>query len=154
MCKPVVEPPFSTCLAVYRVVGNRAIFCFDVIQVPDAVRRQIDSAVGIGQNLIAYATGRELKNKLDGSLVIDSSNLPEPTRDTIQLATLAIDAGGQDAQRALPNAAALIAQQTQLAVAAAERSQWDLTLTNFAMFRCCGSMAVQTSRCQNNKRGY
>jgi hypothetical protein len=87
-----------------------------------SIRTQIEGAVRIGQNLIAYATGRELKDKLDGRLVIDASNRPEPSRDSIQLATLAIDAGGQEARRALPNAAALIAAKTEVPIAAAPQS--------------------------------
>ncbi len=84
-----------------------------------SIRSQIDGAVRIGQNLIAYATGRELKDKLESRLVIDGSDLPEPTREAIQLATLGIDAGGQEASRALPNAAALITAQTELSINAA-----------------------------------
>ncbi len=85
---------------------------------PKKIRSQIDGAVGIGQNLIAYATGRELKDKLDGHLVIDAAIPPAPARDTIQLATLAVDAGGQEARRALPNAATLIATKTDLPITA------------------------------------
>jgi len=86
-----------------------------------SIRAQIDGAVRIGQNLIAYATGRELKDKLENRLVIDSSDLPQPSRDAIELATLAIDAGGQEARRALPNAVALIVAQTEVPISAAPK---------------------------------
>ena len=90
-------------------------------QISNSVRAQIEGAMRLGQNLIAYATGRELKNKLEGRMVIDQSRVPEPTRNSIQLATLAIDAGGQEARRALLNAAALIAAQTEIEINAAPR---------------------------------
>jgi len=74
--------------------------------------------VRIGQNLIAYATGRELKDKLDSALVINADSLPPPNRHSIPLAMLALDAGGEEASRALPNAAALIAAKTELPLSA------------------------------------
>jgi hypothetical protein len=83
-----------------------------------AIRAQIDGAVRIGQNLIAYATGRELKDKLAGAMVIDARDAPPPTRDSVRIASLALDAGGQEARRALPNAAALIAAQTEQPITA------------------------------------
>ncbi len=84
-----------------------------------SIRAQVDGAVGVGQNLVAYATGRELKDKLESRLVIDGSDLPEPTRNSIQLAALAIDAGAKDARRALPNAATLISARLELSISAA-----------------------------------
>ena len=114
--KHVVEPQSSMFLPACHVVGNKVICCFARDQVRSRFALQVDGAVRIGQNLIAYATGRELKDKLEGRTVIDSSDAPEPTRNSIQLATLAIDAGGQEARRALPNAAALIASQTELSI--------------------------------------
>ena len=87
-------------------------------QGPRNVRSQIDAAVRIGQNLIAYATGRELQDKLDGRLIIDATDAPEPQRDAIQLAMLGVDAGGQEARRALPHATSLIAAKTDLPLTA------------------------------------
>jgi hypothetical protein len=84
-----------------------------------AVRRQIDAAIRVGENLIAYATGRELKDKLDQRVVLEGAPPPVATRNAIQLAMLALDAGGQEAHRALPNAAALIAARVPITVSAA-----------------------------------
>lgn len=68
----------------------------------------IEMAARLGQNVIAYATGRELQDKLDGRLVVR----PDATSDisqrgVIDLARLAVDAGGREARRALPNLAAI-----------------------------------------------
>lgn len=71
-------------------------------------RKNISNAVRIGQNIIAYATGRELKDKLQRRTLLGGSILEETSRGAIRLASLAIDAGGKDARRALPNAAAII----------------------------------------------
>lgn len=87
----------------------------------EAVRRQIDGGLRIGKNLIAYATGRELKDKLDQRVVLSGETLPEARRGSIQLAMLALDAGGQEARRAVPNAASLIAARLPVAIVAAPR---------------------------------
>lgn len=81
------------------------------------VRSQITGAIRVGQNLIAYATGRELKDKLEQRMVL-KGEAPEPKRNTIQLATLSLDAGGQEARRALPNVASLIANNLPVSIAA------------------------------------
>jgi hypothetical protein len=84
-----------------------------------AARQQVDAAVRIGENLIAYATGRELKDKLEQRVVIQGAKLPPPARGAIRLAMLALDAGGNEARRALPNAAAIISQRIPMPITAA-----------------------------------
>ncbi|TWT82597.1 hypothetical protein CA13_40600 [Planctomycetes bacterium CA13] len=86
--------------------------------VPNKVRGQIDLAVRIGENVIAYATGRELKDKLEKRNILDAGNLQEPTRGTIQIAMLSLGAGGEEARRAIPNVAALIRQQVKIDIIA------------------------------------
>lgn len=79
-------------------------------------RTQIETAIRIGENVIAYATGRELKDKLERRFVIAGDALPELPRGTIRLAMLGIDAGGQEARRALPNATALIGARVPIPI--------------------------------------
>ncbi len=81
-----------------------------------AAQAQVDTAVRLGENVIAYATGRELKDKLESRFVIGGESDVELTRGTIQLAALGIDAGGQEARRALPNAASLISSRVPLSI--------------------------------------
>ncbi len=83
-----------------------------------AARSQVDASVRIGENLIAYATGRELKDKLEQRLVLDAADVDSSMRGTIQLGMLAIDSGGQEARRALPNAAALMSTRLPIRVSA------------------------------------
>lgn len=72
----------------------------------------IEMAARLGQNVIAYATGRELKDKLDGRDVVrPSGQLPQDQRGAIALARLALDAGADEARRALPNLVAIAGQQ-------------------------------------------
>ena len=84
-----------------------------------SARKQIDAAIRIGENLIAYATGKELKDKLDQRVVLQGAAPPQASRDAIQIAMLALDAGGQEARRALPNAASLIAARVPITISAA-----------------------------------
>ncbi|MEM1067429.1 MAG: DUF4159 domain-containing protein [Planctomycetota bacterium] len=83
-----------------------------------AARSQIDTAVRIGENMIAYATGRELKDKLQQRLILQASDIDASARGSIQLGMLGIDAGGQEARRALPNAASLMSSRLPIQVAA------------------------------------
>jgi hypothetical protein len=83
----------------------------------DPVRRQIDHAVRIGQNIVAYATGRELKDKLDAQIVLQAEPMDAASRGTTRMARLSVGAGGEDARRALPNVATIIRNQTEVAVA-------------------------------------
>ncbi|TWT54003.1 Prenyltransferase and squalene oxidase repeat protein [Rubripirellula amarantea] len=81
-----------------------------------SVQQQVETALGIGENVIAYATGRELKDKLDQRFVIRGGEVPKPNRGATQLASLAIDAGGQEARRALPNAVSLIDARVPISI--------------------------------------
>ena len=85
----------------------------------EKINGQIDAAVRIGENVIAYATGRELKDKLEQRVVLDGQSQGQPLRGDVRLAMLALDAGGEEARRALPNASALIAARVPMRISAA-----------------------------------
>jgi hypothetical protein len=82
----------------------------------DPARLQIDHSIRIGQNILAYATGRELKDKLDDQIVLQADAMDATDRGTTRIARLDVGAGGEDARRALPNASTIIRNQTQIAV--------------------------------------
>ena len=88
----------------------------------DAVRDKIGTAVRIGQNIIAYATGRELKDKLQQRTVLGGSVLEATARGAIRLAMLGVDAGGQEARRAMPNAAGIIGRRIPIKLSVAPES--------------------------------
>tara|TARA_R110002049_G_scaffold27321_3_gene94385 strand:- start:4298 stop:6706 length:2409 start_codon:yes stop_codon:yes gene_type:complete len=95
-------------------------------------REQVESAVRLGQNVIAYATGRELKDKLDQRTLLTGGDLPETQRGVTQIAMLALDAGGLEAQRALSNVASMIRQSRPMNIAAApEAVGFDATELQF-----------------------
>jgi hypothetical protein len=85
-------------------------------------RKQIDQSIRIGQNIIAYATGRELKNKLDAQIVLRADEIDATRRGATRLARLNLDAGGADARRALPNVATIIRGQTEVAVSVPDQA--------------------------------
>ncbi len=71
---------------------------------PKSVQTDIDNAVKIGLNVVAYATGRDLKDKLDRVDIIDpiaESSLLE--RGMLVLPKLQHAGGADDVQRAIPN---------------------------------------------------
>ena len=72
------------------------------------LQKQVVAAVTIGENILAYATGRELKDKLDDTMIVDGNQAPVPTRGAIPIAAGALGAGEEQVRRALPNAASII----------------------------------------------
>ena len=82
------------------------------------LRQQVQAGIQIGENLIAYATGRELKDKLEQRTILEAGQEVDTARDVIQVAMLSLDAGGREARRALPNATALIAARVPISLTA------------------------------------
>ena len=76
----------------------------------------MQAGIRIGDNLIAFATGRELKDKLDQRIILRAGQPVAASRDVIQVAMLSLDAGGKEASRALPNAMALITSRVPIAL--------------------------------------
>ena len=79
---------------------------------------QINAAVHIGQNILAYATGRRLKEKLQTSVLVGRDDVPPIDRGTVRMATLATatDTAGPD--RAAEYAAQFAATGTAVSIAA------------------------------------
>ncbi len=82
--------------------------------VAKSVREQIDASVRLGENIIAYATGRELKDKLEKRSILHANEAAEPTRGSIEMTMVSIDAGGEEARRAIPNAVELIRRKIDI----------------------------------------
>ncbi|MEX0824961.1 MAG: DUF4159 domain-containing protein [Pirellulaceae bacterium] len=81
-----------------------------------AVRGETNAATQLGQNLIAYATGRDLQDKLDVRSMIEPETAEKPDRGFIKIPKLAVDAGSEEANRALPNLVAMVQKQVPLRV--------------------------------------
>jgi len=80
--------------------------------------QQVNHAIHLGENLIAYATGKELKEKLDTRMVLRGEAVTEVKRSEVQLATLALGAGASEAKRTVPNAANLVSSSVPVALVA------------------------------------
>ncbi|MEM6980402.1 MAG: DUF4159 domain-containing protein [Planctomycetota bacterium] len=87
---------------------------------PNSILEPASSAITIGENIIAYATGRELKNKLDASQIVGGVASPPAGRSAITIATGSLNAGERQVRRAMPNAAALIRDRLALEVIAVD----------------------------------
>ncbi|MCM2374052.1 DUF4159 domain-containing protein [Rhodopirellula sp. ICT_H3.1] len=90
------------------------------VDLPGKIGREVVAGITIGENILAYATGRELKDKLDGASVIVAGEAPEPTRGAIPIAAGALGAGEEQVQRALPNAALIIREKLTVEVIAVD----------------------------------
>ncbi len=71
---------------------------------PEKVQQTIDECMAMGQNVLAYATNREVKAKLERPKVIPSEGAAkEKERGVLSLAKLSHSGGGNDAPNALSN---------------------------------------------------
>ncbi len=83
---------------------------------PPAIRELIESRMRIGQNVITYATNRELKNKLERPTLAANQALQQPTRGVLYIPKLVYDGGGDDAPNSLPNLLNFVAATAQMRV--------------------------------------
>lgn len=88
---------------------------------PASVQAGVVSGITLGENILAYATGRELKDKLDDSMSVLAEDAPIPTRGAIPIASGALGAGEEQVSRALPHAATIIREKIAVEVIAAEK---------------------------------
>jgi hypothetical protein len=86
--------------------------------IPKTIQDEIEACLRIGENVVTYATNRELKNKLDrpqADLVNEKPDLPE--RGVLKVPKLTYDGGGDDAPHAIPALLSFIQREAQLRVA-------------------------------------
>lgn len=70
----------------------------------ELVQRDLDTATKLGLNVLAYATGKELQEKLDTVTILEKVDSKTPTRRGVfKFAKLKHNAGYDDAPRAAPN---------------------------------------------------
>ena len=83
---------------------------------PDDVKRQIEACVRIGGNVLAYATNRELKDKLEKpqvSVLVNKGGVP---RGALAIPKLEHGGGADDAPNALGNLLAVFDKQLEMKV--------------------------------------
>jgi Domain of unknown function (DUF4159) len=73
-------------------------------QFPDAIRRECQAATILGVNVATYATGRELKDKLDAVEIVRTTKDPQSmVRGLLRLPRLMHGGGAEETPRAIPN---------------------------------------------------
>lgn len=87
------------------------------IKFAQPIAKQLDAAVSLGQNIVAYATGRELKDKLDIPSVLEGDTAERAgQRGVLTVPRLALGAGGEEAGRAVPNLARYVDRDAPIRV--------------------------------------
>ncbi len=82
---------------------------------PPQVQEEIDACMAIGANILAYATGRRLKDKLDPKVENSAGGEGNPKhRGTLVVPKLLHAGGADEARNALPNLLRVISKQTDL----------------------------------------
>ena len=82
---------------------------------PVAIRSEIEQRTRIGGNVIAYATNRELKEKLDRpELAIRDKSYEQPARGTLVIPKLSHAGGSDDAPHALAHLLTLMRVQFEM----------------------------------------
>jgi hypothetical protein len=96
------------------------------------VQAQIDAALSLGVNILAYATNRELKDKLDRPAGAAKHHVDQAERGVIEVATLKHPGGCNVAPRAVPNL--MDAAAEELKIRARVREQ-PLAIDDEALFQ-------------------
>jgi hypothetical protein len=88
---------------------------------PAAVQEEIQACLQIGQNIVTYATNRELRGKLDRPSLVRNNNVSQPDRGVLFIPKLRYAGGGDDAPNSLPNLLNFVAEEGQLRVGVENR---------------------------------
>jgi hypothetical protein len=89
---------------------------------PASVQAEIEACIRIGENVVAYATNRELKNKLDRpQFTINRSSPDQPERGVLYIPQLMYTGSGDEAPNALPNLLSVFREKAQMRVGVENR---------------------------------
>jgi len=88
---------------------------------PKDIQEEVGACLAIGENVVTYATSRELKNKLDRPKVAISRASETSQRSVLYVPKLRHDGGSDDAPNALPNMLNFVQTHAQLRVDVANR---------------------------------
>jgi len=83
---------------------------------PKPVQDEVDAALAIGHNVLAYATNRKLKDKLQPSVVVSDGAATRLTRSSMVMPKLSHTGGADDAPNAWSNILRLAAGQLDLSI--------------------------------------
>lgn len=122
---------------------------------PAAVLEELEAVARIGENVLTYATNRELKDKLDRPLLVASSGPREARRGTLAIPKLQHGGGADEAVNAWPNLLTLFGRQTQLPVDTAARlvAATDEQLFDYPLLFAHGRRAFRFSPAERQALG-
>ncbi len=87
----------------------------DDTALPESARRDIEACVQIGKNVVAYATNRVLKQKLDRpNIAVDETGVAPESRGVLIIPKLQHGGGSDDAPNALANLLRFARQEVEL----------------------------------------
>lgn len=88
---------------------------------PKNIQEEVAACLAIGKNVVTYATGRELKNKLDRPQIVINGPSETLERSVLYVPKLRHDGGSDDAPNALPNMLNFVQSHAQLRIDVANR---------------------------------
>jgi hypothetical protein len=115
---------------------------------PISIQTEVRNVLAIGANVLAYATGRELRDKLDVPAVVDAEDEGDALRrGTLQVAKLQHGGGSDDAPAALANLLGILRDQLELPVTIQRRllPATDGTLAEYPLVYIHGRREFQFS---------
>ena len=115
---------------------------------PRKIQREVEAVLGIGANVLAYATGRELRDKLDMPVPIASNSDDDPLRrGALYIGKLQHGGGSDDAPAALVNLLRVAQNQVGLRVSTARQllSPLDVDLPDYPLLFVHGRRSFQWS---------
>lgn len=120
--QPVLEG-IDACCRTSVVYSTRDLSCYWELDYddrtqrkgyPEAIAEEIRACQSIGLNVLAYATGKQLKNKLDKPVLLAKAGAESLQRDTLVMTKLSHQGGADDAPNALGNLLRHIYDQTEM----------------------------------------
>lgn len=91
-------------------------FPYRALKLPEHLQAEVDVCAKIGANVVAYATNRELKEKLERPKVTISSNADKLNLGALSLPKLSHGGGADDAPNAVHNLLAVIEEKLEMRV--------------------------------------
>jgi hypothetical protein len=144
----------DACCRTSVVYSPRSLSCFWELHrvrktdYPENVAGQIETCLRIGENVLTYATNRELKDKLDRPQVTVADNgLDSKQRGVLAVAKLSHTGGADDAPHALANLLRVAEKQMDMRVSTETNllSPVDLELMNYPIVFMHGRRSFQWS---------
>lgn len=120
---------------------------------PAKVQAEIEACLRIGENVVTYATNRELKNKLDRPQFTLNRNAPkQPERGVLYIPKLVYAGGGDEAPNALPNLLNVFREKAQMRVGVENRklSATDQTLFDYPILFMHGRREFRLTAAERN----